>query len=101
MTINATFLYTIDTAGSGQVQSCSVTWGSVHGVGLQGAWVEWIDCRAHGSRLAVMRAACLWLGGLACLQSSKASKPGARHMPRALQTASRTFPHYPLHTLQR
>lgn len=37
MTINAIFLYTIDTASSGQVQSCTVTWGSVHGVGLQGA----------------------------------------------------------------
>lgn len=44
MTVNATFLYTIDTAGSGQVQSCTVTWGSVHGLGLQGAWVEWIGC---------------------------------------------------------
>ena len=40
MTVNATFTYTVDTAGSGQADSCVVTWGGVHGMGLQGAAAE-------------------------------------------------------------
>lgn len=48
MTINTTFVYTIDTSGSGQVETCTVTWGSVHGLGLQGA-ERWGRIRVQGS----------------------------------------------------